>query len=191
MQSRLLVVFMALILASCGSEESVSEVDSGPVALINSLADKALSLVGKDRGAVESTIIAHALPPGKSAFDLSGWEQKEQVFEKLLESTLGSDLIFLRYKIAYQFAGKSQGKGAYVANVKFIPVRLKEDPFWTLNVSSLSEQPLNAGSEANPIAKLRFSITFTASGIGTRGATDEFSIDGASGELQSELNEMD
>ncbi len=164
---------------------SVDEIQSQAttVSLVNAAAGIVQKLLVPGESKTVATLIGQAIPNGVKPFDLSKGKVGSHVYEKKLNGVLGFSVVKMHYKIGYQYAANYKGKGAYLTNVKFVPLRVETDVLWSLRAESLSEEPVNSGTKTNPNATLGFSLTFTAKGSGTRTVTDEFELEASSGKL--------
>ena len=160
------------------------------ISLINNLAGAAISLIEKNKSDVKPQAIGQAIPKGVDPLALEGSKRAYKNFEKVLKSTLGARLIHMQYRIAYEYGASYEEAGHYVTNISFIPISLKTDPIWSIDTSALSDLPSNIGDKEDPIAFIRFVITFTAKGVGTRAATDEFGVNGSTGKLIAVIRDL-
>lgn len=176
-----------------GPEYSNLERQSG-AEVINSLASIAKIITLKGDEEVEATLLAQGLPQGADVMSLLGGKTDSKVYEKKLESSIFStDLVSITYKISYVYGASYKGKGRYLANVVFKPLKVRVDPAWSFKASTLSEPALNVGTAAKPVAQVSFSLKFSASGIlsGSAAALDEFELNAESGNLKAEIRDLD
>ncbi len=160
--------------------------------IVNALAGEVLRLITPGEDDVNAVLLGHAVPKGVMPIDLAGGKGEEKTYEKHVKSILGFTIIKAYYKISYQYGAKHKGKGSYLTNLKFTPLRTESEIPWNLKATALSEHPTNAGTDAKPVAKLAFSLTFTVfSKLGSRSATDEFTVMADTGELKETIRSLD
>jgi len=162
--------------------------------IVNAIAAMATPLVLRDNAQVDPVLIGHALPSGVKPFGVTGGKELKKYYEKKLESILGADLVIVHYMISYEHGATHKNKGKYLTNVYFTPKKIKVAPLWTLKAKTSSKDPINAGTDAKPVAQLGFSVNFAADGAvgsGERNATDSFTAVADTDELEAEIEDLE
>ncbi len=99
----------------------------------------------------------HALPLGvASPSSLSGWKAGRASPVKILfENPLKEDVIVLDLILTFDYAGKYQGKGNYLANVRLLPANVSVMSLYRLTCIVDVAAPVNRGSAQNPLWAVR------------------------------------
>jgi hypothetical protein len=159
--------------------------------LINGFADLLKKVLAPDTPLLKGSVIAEARPEGFTSMQLQNSRSGGRAFKKTFKSLLGFKLVEVEYKISYAYGADANGKGAFIPYVLFTPLKVVLDPFWHLQVDSLSLTPRNCGTVDNPIAALEFNVAFKAKGVtGTLMATDTYSLNAQNGELMAEWRDF-
>lgn len=111
---------------------------------------------------------ASALPKGyASAQSLYGWKQPMNiVYRWSAKNMLGKKVVEFRYQLTYQYGGSVTGRGRYLAGVSVLPVSLKVDRGYTVNMTCEvpASSVVNVGSKRDPVAALDLVLAVSVRG---------------------------
>jgi hypothetical protein len=66
------------------------------------------------------------------------------------------------YRINFVYGGSYQGKGKYIGQISFVPAAVRLGTDRTLDVKAELLDPLNFGSEEDPVAGVELQITWSS-----------------------------
>lgn len=110
---------------------------------------------------------AFALPRGITCWtDLDSWQMPQsKSYEVDYKNLLGMQVVSFRVRLQYIYGGGNDGVGKYLANVSVFPSDLSVSWGYTFNADVETEQPLNLGSSANPMAGLGLNLKWSVSTV--------------------------
>lgn len=176
------------------AELAETEMYEGPVTLFNEFAQKLMEIVKrKESSGFKTVVIGHALPKNTESSELNGWKKFKKTYEKEFRSVLGLSLVKVKYDLSFSYQGRKNSKGYYISNVSATPVLVETSSLWDLKVEAVSLEPINVGTDSDPVAELGVHITFTVIGRvqGDIAVTDRFTIRGDSPEIEEEIHDFE
>jgi hypothetical protein len=112
--------------------------------------------------ATYNVLKASVVPEGiKSWTQLAGWSRPvNKIYRVTFYNMFGQEAGGFDYKINFIYGGRYLGKGKFIGEISFVPtnVRLKTDR--QLNVKAQVLDPVNFGSEEDPVAGIHLIITW-------------------------------
>jgi hypothetical protein len=157
-----------------------------PGGALQILGKKLWEIVGDNQISDLPDRVVHVLPHGVAEpIRLTGWKQAETPAVKaVFEDLLGDDVSDLRYRVDFLYGGSLRGKGRYLSNVTLIVNKLEVKSLYLLSVKVRVLEPINVGTEANPVVQLRLLVEHRIKDRllgGEKMSTDEIRLDGNGG----------
>jgi hypothetical protein len=92
---------------------------------------------------------------------LNQWQLKPKVYGFKVEAVNGLRMkpVQVTYFISYVWGGKYQGRGQYLKNVLVVPGDRKVMSFYHVDLSAKVSDPINYGTEKDPIAGLQIVVS--------------------------------
>jgi hypothetical protein len=150
------------------------------IVLIKELLD-----VAKPRATIKTAQVSVLPSVSPTWQQMHDWQGPQAVIISMdLANKWGSTVVRHDYAVKFNYGGKYQNRGNFIANATIVPTETQVSMFWTYNAEVTITQPLNHGSELEPIAGLEMDLHWKAtSPLASREATEMFYIRG-SGEIQ-------
>ena len=166
---------------------AISAIDWGTIQLIG---EKLIQIVqaGKPVGNVTRDAVS-VVPGGVRTWDqLSGWKAPiTKVYSVTAKNYLNLTVIDLRLKVSAMYGGGINGRGQYLANVIVVPTSVYVLWGFSCDVWAEHRDPVNTGSESQPIAGLGFDIRYRyGSALNEQIGTQDYFVSGA-----GEIKELD
>lgn len=110
------------------------------------------------------TLKAAVLPGGTKSFtQLKGWSKPvSKVYRVQFKNMFGKDAGGFSYRIVFVYGGNYQGKGKYIGQISFTPLDIKLKTDRQLNIHTEVLEPLNYGTEEDPLAGVQLLITWSS-----------------------------
>ncbi len=109
---------------------------------------------------------AAIVPEGLSWTQMKGWKRPEaKVYRVQMLNRIGQNAASFDYRITTIAGGSYQGRGKFIGQVSFIPFNLKSNMDASLTVEAKLLDPINFGTETDPLAGVQLQITWSISGI--------------------------
>jgi hypothetical protein len=110
------------------------------------------------------TLKASVVPAGISSWtQLRGWSKPiAKVYRVEFKNIYGKVAGSFDYRITFVYGGSFNGKGKYIGQISFVPANVKLHTDRSLDVKAELLEPLNFGTEEDPIAAAQLQITWTS-----------------------------
>ncbi|MBS1958060.1 MAG: hypothetical protein JST80_01180 [Bdellovibrionales bacterium] len=110
------------------------------------------------------TLRAAVLPEGMTNWSqLKGWAKPvAKVYKVEFKNLLGKSAGGFEYRIVFIHGGSYQGKGKFIGQISFAPMNVNLKTDRTLKLQAELLDPLNFGSEDDPIAGVQLLITWSS-----------------------------
>lgn len=108
---------------------------------------------------------ANALPSSaKSAMDLVGFSDLQSKSYRIYGTNpYGATVYDVTYTLVHRYGGKYKGTGQYLENVTIIPSHVQVLWGYTFNMDVKASNPVNRGTENEPIAELTLEMKYSVS----------------------------
>lgn len=107
---------------------------------------------------------AAVLPADATNFSqMKGWSKPvAKVYHVEFKNLLGKSAGGFDYRITFVYGGSFQGKGKYIGQISFVPLKMTLKTDRQLNVKAELLEPLNYGTEEDPLAGVQLQITWSS-----------------------------
>jgi hypothetical protein len=108
------------------------------------------------------TLRASVLPGGATSWSqLKGWSKPvAKVYRVEFKNIIGKSAGGFDYRIVFIYGGSHEGKGKFIGQISFAPLNINLKTDRQLNVKGELLEPLNFGTEEDPIAGVQLLITW-------------------------------
>ncbi|MBS1958059.1 MAG: hypothetical protein JST80_01175 [Bdellovibrionales bacterium] len=138
----------------------------GVVGTIFTLGQKVWDFILNNKPTAEyKTMRASVIPSGATNWaQLKGWSRPvSKVFRVEFKNIFGKVSGGFDYRIVFIYGGNFQGKGKYIGQISFAPLNIKLKTDRNLKVQAELLEPLNFGSDEEPVAGAQLIITWSSS----------------------------
>jgi hypothetical protein len=110
------------------------------------------------------TLKASIVPSGITSWtQLRGWSRPvSKVYRVEFKNIYGKVAGSFDYRITFVYGGNFGGKGKYIGQISFVPANVKLHTDRSLDVKAELLEPLNFGTEDDPIAAAQLQITWSS-----------------------------
>ena len=121
-------------------------------------------VVSSKPNATYNTVKASVVPAGITNFtQLAGWSKPvSKVYHVDFKNLFGEVGGSFDYRITYLYGGHFQGKGKFLGEIAFVPANIKLHTDRSVNIHAEILDPLNFGTETDPVAGIQLQITFSS-----------------------------
>ncbi|NDG85488.1 MAG: hypothetical protein EBX52_10710 [Proteobacteria bacterium] len=107
---------------------------------------------------------ASVVPSGiQSWTQLQGWSKPvSKVYRVEFTNMMGGVGGSFDYRITFIYGGSYKGKGKYIGQISFVPAKIQLGTDRSLNVKAELLDPLNFGTEDNPVAGAELEISWSS-----------------------------
>lgn len=140
---------------------------TGPVQIsdIIALGEKIWNFILENKPSATFKVVkTSVVPNGVSSWtQLSGWSKPvSKLYHVQFTDIFGGIAGGFDYRITFLYGGNYKGKGKYIGQLYFVPSNVKLHTDRTLNVTAEMSDPLNFGTEEDPIAAVDLRISWTS-----------------------------
>ncbi|MBU6154445.1 MAG: hypothetical protein KGP28_09110 [Bdellovibrionales bacterium] len=120
-------------------------------------------VVSNKPNATYQSLKAAVVPSGITSWtQLRGWSKPvSKVYRVEFTNMFGQVAGSFDYRINFVYGGSYQGKGKYIGQISFVPAGVKLSTDRTLDVKAELLDPLNFGTEEDPIAGVELQISWS------------------------------
>ncbi len=144
-------------------------------------------IVNSKPSATVSTLKTSVVPVEATSWrQLTGWSKPvSKVYRIEFTNIFGRVSGSFDYRITFIYGGKYKKKGKFIGQISFVPANIRLSTDRSLNVKAEMLDPLNFGTETDPVAGVQVQISWFSSTTPryTMGSADLFLY--GTGEIQS------
>ncbi len=121
-------------------------------------------IVSNKPNATYQSLKAAVVPSGITSWtQLRGWSKPvSKVYRVEFTNMFGQTAGSFDYRINFVYGGNYQGKGKYIGQISFVPAAVRLGTDRTLDVKAELLDPLNFGSEDDPVAGVELQISWSS-----------------------------
>jgi hypothetical protein len=121
-------------------------------------------IVNNKPNATYSSYKASVVPSGITSWtQLQGWSKPvSKVYRVEFTNIYGGVAGSFDYRITFVYGGSYKGKGKYIGQISFVPANIRLGTDRSLNVKAELLDPLNFGTEENPVAGAELEISWSS-----------------------------
>ena len=121
-------------------------------------------IVNNKPNATYSNYKASVVPSGITSWtQLQGWSKPvSKVYRVEFTNIYGGVGGSFDYRITFVYGGSYKGKGKYIGQISFVPANIRLGTDRSLNVKAELLDPLNFGTEENPVAGAELEISWSS-----------------------------
>jgi hypothetical protein len=110
------------------------------------------------------TIQSSIVPRGISNWtQLRGWQHPvSKVYRVAFQNVFGGNAGSFDYRITFVPGGSYKGKGKFLGQISFVPMNILLHTDRSLDVKAQLSEPLNFGTETNPVAAAEIDVSWTS-----------------------------